>query len=212
MKNEFDEDYFENGMMTGKSCYVNYRWMPELTIKMAHSIIQYLDIKNNDKVLDFGCAKGFLVKALRILDVDAYGCDISEYAIASADHEIKEFCRILNGNLTDLFADHKFDWVMSKDVLEHMLDEDIDNFLSNSIMITDRMFHVVPLGGEDGKYVIPAYELDKTHIQRHTIDWWVQKFKANGWNNIEYNYNVKGVKDNWTKEFDFGNAFFILNK
>ena len=85
MQNEFDENYYENGVITGKSCYVNYRWMPELTIKMAHSIIKYLNLNSNVKVLDYGCAKGFLVRALRLLDIDAYGCDISEYAINNAD-------------------------------------------------------------------------------------------------------------------------------
>jgi hypothetical protein len=39
-------------------------------------------------VLEIGCAKGFLVKALRDLGVKAYGCDISEYALnISSEHQ-----------------------------------------------------------------------------------------------------------------------------
>lgn len=43
-------------------------------------------------VLDVGCAKGFLVEALRDRGVDAYGLDVSEYAIGQARDDIRGFC------------------------------------------------------------------------------------------------------------------------
>ena len=55
----FDENYYERGAETGKSLYSHYRWMPELTIPMCHHIAKYLELKETDKVLDFGCAKDF---------------------------------------------------------------------------------------------------------------------------------------------------------
>ena len=33
MNEEYDEDYFEHGEATGKSCYTNYRWMPTRTLE-----------------------------------------------------------------------------------------------------------------------------------------------------------------------------------
>ena len=36
-------------------------------------------------VLDVGCAKGFLVEALRDQGLEAFGIDISEYAVQSKD-------------------------------------------------------------------------------------------------------------------------------
>ena len=62
--NYYDRDYFENGHETGKSGYSNYRWLGEPTIKMSESIISYCDLEINDSILDYGCAKGFLIKAL----------------------------------------------------------------------------------------------------------------------------------------------------
>ena len=66
---DYDEDYFERGLSSGKSGYDNYRWLPELTIKFAYKIIKELNLREGDRVLDYGCAKGFFVKALRILDI-----------------------------------------------------------------------------------------------------------------------------------------------
>ena len=65
--NLFDENYFERGVETQTSLYQNYRWMPEQTIPMVMTIIDYLKIQRGATVLDFGCAKGFVVKAFRLL-------------------------------------------------------------------------------------------------------------------------------------------------
>ena len=210
MQNKFDEDYFENGIITGKSCYVNYRWISELTIKMAHKLIIYLGLKTSDSLLDFGCAKGYLVKALRILEIEAYGCDISEYAINNIDHEVAKYCYLNNQNC--LPFEQTFDWIISKDVLEHLEEELIDEFLLLARQRTNQMFHVVPLGDEKGNFIISAYNSDDTHIQKKPLDWWIEKFRLHGWTNISYTFRVPGVKDNWTKEYPKGNAFFTVKK
>lgn len=211
MKNIFNRDYFENGVVTGKSCYVNYHWMPELTIKMAHKLIKHLDLKEGDRVLDYGCAKGFLVKALKILDVDAFGCDVSSYAIDQADPEIRHVCKLMKSNKKIPFK-HKFDWIISKDVLEHIEEKDVDIFLEKAHAATDRMFHVIPLANKQGRFVIPEYDSDGSHILKKDLKWWTRKFESKGWKPTSFSYNVKGIKDNWTSKYKKGNAFFILTK
>ena len=61
--NIYDKNYYECGIESGKSLYTNYRWMPELTIPMCSRMIEHLKISSRDKILDFGCAKGYSVKA-----------------------------------------------------------------------------------------------------------------------------------------------------
>ena len=90
MKIKYDEDYYENGLAKGISGYENYRWIPELTYPMAYSICKSLKIKKNDKVLEYGCAHGFLVKALNDFNIDTYGVDISSYALSKVDPGIKK--------------------------------------------------------------------------------------------------------------------------
>jgi cyclopropane fatty-acyl-phospholipid synthase-like methyltransferase len=210
-QSEFDQDYYENGIITGKSCYMNYRWMPELTIKMAHHIVKHLHLDEDDKILDYGCAKGYLVKAFRILEVPACGCDISDYAIGSVDTDVRNFCRLIEDSNNPFPFEDKFTWIMSKDVLEHMSEEEIDTFLKQAYLKADKMFHVVPLG--DGqKFTVPEYELDKTHKMAQTKDWWLNKFENAGWKLDLFSFDLKGIKDNWTEKYPKGNGFYILKK
>src|SRR5512135_3287688 len=80
-------------------------------------------------ILDAGCAFGFLVESLRARDVDAFGLDISEYAIQNVSPSIQPYCRV--GSVTEPFS-RKYDLIVSIEVLEHMPKADseqaIDNF------------------------------------------------------------------------------------
>ena len=201
MKNLYDEEYFESGIENKKSCYTNYRWIPELTIPMAFAMIEYLKISPQEKILDFGCAKGYLVKALRLLHREAFGYDISDYAKNSVPQEIKKF-------IVEDYRNKNFDWIISKDVFEHIPYEEIDETLQNISSATKKLFCIIPLG-ENGEYVIPAYELDSTHIIRENLDWWKEKFLQNNFEIETATYNVKYIKDNW-KKWEYGNGFFVL--
>lgn len=206
---DFDKDYFENGLVLGKSGYVNYQWLPELTIKLAYNIIKHLDIKDDHSILDYGCAKGYLVKAMRILDVEAYGVDISQYAIESADSAVREHCKLISQ--ANMFPfETKFNWLISKDVLEHMTEEYLSEFLKASRKVAERSFHVIPLGKGDGRYVIPAYDLDVTHNIAQSKDWWIDQFCQAGWKLKSCSYKVPGIKDNWTSKYEQGNIFLIF--
>ena len=98
MKVKYNKDYYENGLAKGISGYENYRWIPELTYPMAYSICKSLKIKADNKVLEYGCAHGFLVKALNDFKIDTYGVDISSYALSKVDSEIKKKTSLLKNN------------------------------------------------------------------------------------------------------------------
>ena len=210
--NYYNEDYFEKGITTGRSCYMNYRWMPELTIKMVHCIIKHLKLKETDKVLDYGCAKGFLVKAFRILDILAFGCDISLYALDNADADIRHYCQLIKIDSKLIPFNFNFDWIITKDVLEHMDEKTLDKFLKCSFKKTNKAFHIVPLSDNNNNFIIPEYDKDKTHTLAKNVSWWKDKFESFGWVNTSFSYCVRGIKDNWTEKYKYGNGFFILEK
>ncbi|HIE83674.1 MAG TPA: class I SAM-dependent methyltransferase [Dehalococcoidia bacterium] len=193
-------------MQLGISGYTNYRWLPELTIPLCERLVQHLSISVEDKILDFGCAKGYLVQAFTQLGYDCRGLDVSEYAIACADSQIKDRLRLQDGNtsVVSLFGCH-FDCIIAKDVLEHVPYEELDSTLAGIRDATDCLFCAIPLGA-DGKYVVPEYETDITHIVREDLAWWCAKIRKAGFAIQTAAYRVPGIKDNWS-HYAKGNGF-----
>ena len=67
------------------SCYP-YNYVDVFIIK---DFIKFYKLRKGDKVLDIGCAKGFFVNDLVDKGIDAYGIDISSYAIKNCHPKIK---------------------------------------------------------------------------------------------------------------------------
>ena len=225
MKELFDENYFQNGLKTGQSLYDRYRWMPELTLSMAMDMIDYLGITKQHTVLDYGCSRGYLVKALQLLHRIAYGVDISEYAINNCDPDIIKCVGRIEPMGDDITADHRlhmnsttkdlqipwpevFDFIISKDVLEHVPHETIEATIEMIAKQCKIAFFIIPLG-DHGKYRIPAYEADTTHVIRENENWWELLFTKHF--HIQYlSYQVGNIKNNWYPIHKKGNAFFTL--
>jgi len=206
MKSLYDKDYFEDGISVGISCYTNYRWLPAETLKMCVSISEFANIKKDDVILDYGCAKGFLVKAMLKLGYEkVYGVDISDYAVDNCDPEVKDrIFRIINN---DQLLAERYDCIICKDVLEHISYKEIDGLIQNFRAITKNLLVIVPLG-ENNKYVIEDYERDKTHVIRESLQWWRETLERNGFKVEKSLYRVEGIKDNWAS-YETGNGFFV---
>lgn len=203
---QYDEDYYERGIESGKSCYSNYRWLPDLTIPMAMVLVDALGIRPRQRVLDFGCAKGFTVKALRILRRDAFGIDVSPYAVSQADRDIAPHVSLVD-DLDSWSLTRRFDHVIAKDVLEHVPYEVMDDTIQAISRMTDSFMVVVPLGRE-GRFVIEAYERDVTHIVREDALWWLEQLERH-FVDVAWQHHIDGLKDNWHRVNPKGNAVFI---
>jgi len=201
----YDEDYYIHGLTTGKSLYENYRYLGQPTLDMAKQIVQHVGITNVNRILDFGAARGYLVRALREQGYSAWGCDISAWAIENADEKARDY---LNHGKPRA----QYDWVIAKDVLEHLDDGELGMTIDDLMERTRiGLFIVVPLSATDGApYVVADYEKDYTHEQRLTIGTWIQKLLRPGWK-VEAQYLVQGVKENYAK-FATGNGFITLRR
>lgn len=204
LDNPYNFNYYERGIEFGISCYRNYRWMPELTISMAMTIIDYLRITRDQTILDFGCSKGFLVKALRILYRQAWGVDISPYAIENVDSAVKDFCSLPNQmkDVPDIF-----DLCIAKDVFEHINSTDLCFELEK--LKARFLFAIIPLG-RNGKYTAPLNDCDITHVLCHDEDWWIALFKENGWIPINFDFKIPGIKDHYYDNYPEAHGFFYL--
>ncbi len=209
---QFNEDYFLRGKELGISGYTDYRWMPELTIPMVVAMVSHLKVDHDDTILDFGCARGYIVRALREMGYNAWGYDISQWALENADDNVKK--RFLICNESTLYSE-SFDWVIAKDVLEHISKIDV---VVHELMEVARkgVFVVVPLANHLTPphatlgYDVPEYEKDITHIHRRPLHWWVERFCRPGWS-VEARYRVRGVKDNYS-QYSTGNGFIVARR
>lgn len=209
--NLFNKNYYEKGVELNISGYSNFKWMPRMTLSMCNTMVKYLDIAKDDKILDFGCAKGFIVKAFQRMDYNAFGVDISMYAILHCDPEVRDKLHLYRSLVeleVYLSTMKDFDLVISKDVMEHIPYEEIGDIVLTLSKHTKRLFCVVPLA-EGESYVVPEYEEDITHIIREDINWWRSMFEENGFEIEKSTYRVHGMKDNWS-HYPNGNGFFTL--
>src|SRR5258708_4713731 len=69
------------------------------------------------RVFDAGCALGFLVEAFWDRGVEAWGRDISEFAISEVRVDLRGFCSV--GSVADPI-EGRFDLITCIEVLEHM--------------------------------------------------------------------------------------------
>ena len=81
---EYGQMYFDGPREYGYGGYrYDGRWQP-----VAKEIVRHFGLKAGDRVLDVGCAKGFLVKDLLSMGIDAYGFDVSTYALEHCESEV----------------------------------------------------------------------------------------------------------------------------
>jgi ubiquinone/menaquinone biosynthesis C-methylase UbiE len=83
---QYGEMYFDGPRDYGYGGYkYDGRWQP-----VARDIIRHFGLKPGDRVLDVGCAKGFLVRDLldALPGLEVFGLDTSEYALMHCPSEV----------------------------------------------------------------------------------------------------------------------------
>jgi len=115
LSREYGEDYFDGSRDVGYGGYrYDGRW-----VSVAKDIITQYCLKPGDRVLDVGCAKGFLVKDLLAEGIDAYGMDVSQYALMHCEPEVVGRLQIGSAEILP-FPDHSFDVVLAINSLHNL--------------------------------------------------------------------------------------------
>ncbi len=113
----FDREYFDGDRTQGYGGYrYDGRW-----ISVAKRIREFYGLKAGDRILDIGCAKGFLLHDLAevVNGVAIAGLDISEYALANALPDVRPY--LIRGTADALpFPDGSFDVVISINTIHNL--------------------------------------------------------------------------------------------
>ncbi len=134
---KFGREYFDGPREQGYGGY----WYDGRWVTVAQRIIDHFGLKPGDRVLDIGCAKGFLVKDLNEIlpGLEVYGLDVSAYALENAHPDAR--ARLLGGSCDRLpFADGSFTVALAINSI-HNLDSD------GCRMALREMQRVAPRGG-----------------------------------------------------------------
>ena len=113
----FGREYFDGDRMQGYGGYrYDGRWVP-----IAQRIQREYGLAAGQRVLDVGCAKGFLLHDLCqvIPGLEVAGLDVSGYALEQAMSTVKG--RLMQGTAAALpFASNSFDLVISINVIHNL--------------------------------------------------------------------------------------------
>ena len=157
----FDEYYYAHGC--GHPYERSDDWLAAFE-RMANRIVR--DIRPNS-VLDAGCAMGFLVEKLRSHQVDAFGIDVSTYAIEQVHKSVQPFCQV--GSITDPFP-QRYDLIVCIEVLEHMDGADAEQAVANFCQFTDDvLFSSTPYDYKEA-----------THFFVQPPEYWAELFGHHG--------------------------------
>jgi SAM-dependent methyltransferase len=151
----FGEGRDPSGDRQGQSGYASYDRISSNADIAAYMLWRNLNVKN---VLEVGCARGFLVEALRDLGIEAVGCDISDYAIAHASPGARDYLQVENLLEGLSYPDNSFDLVCALEVLEHLEPKDIASVLRELRRVCRGVLYAsIPsfgqnVAGHDGHY------------------------------------------------------------
>lgn len=177
MSEIYNRSYYENyDVGIDKVDYSKSKYTKDNLEQVAKRIVEDWRPKT---VLDAGCAMGHFVAAMRDMGVEAYGVDISKYAIENVREDIKPYCvaQSITKPLPENFP-KKFDIVFSAEVLEHIYEDEVEDAIANIANAADVfLFCSTPDDIED-----------PTHVNVRQPEYWAKLMAKHGmYRRLDYN-------------------------
>lgn len=141
----YDQSYYERPKaIAQESGYAGYSPHEPAVVAAIHIVTTYFQPR---RVLDVGCAKGYVVDGLRRRRIDAWGIDFSPYAIAAAPAAVRHYVSV--GDAADIhFPDNSFDLVICLETLEHLTVERAIQAAAELYRVTaDKLWLTIPSMG-----------------------------------------------------------------
>ena len=136
----FDENYFDGETEAGMNGYhrspvkdpsIPLTYADEFGERHWFLYQKHREFFDDKTVLFVGCAKGFDVQDFRELGIEAYGIDVSAYAISKASEDIRSYVAV--DDLMNLTADDlmNYDMIVGLRVLPCLSNDQLVSFSAN---------------------------------------------------------------------------------
>ncbi len=133
---QFNADYWDGDRKFG---YGGFKYDGRYK-SVAEAMVKHYGLKPNDKVFDIGCGKGFLAYEFKLHGLEAYGCDISAYALAQAANILTNIALMKAQDLM-FYADESFDFVYSVNTLHNLNYADLKQAIREMVRVSrDKMY------------------------------------------------------------------------
>lgn len=181
---EFGRDFFDGDRSCG---YGGYHYDPRFWENVIPDFVSYYGLSKGSKILDVGCAKGFMLYDFKRLypEIQGYGIDISEYAITHAKDEIREFVQVSDARALP-FKDNSFDLVISITTLHNLNKEDLKTALQEIMRVSkkDAFITLDAYRNEEEKLAMEAWNL--TALTMMSTQEWKHFFNEAGYSGDYY--------------------------
>ena len=177
----YDEGYFETGVKSNWQDGYSWPSFSGVFTEAAQFLASTFDSATT--FLDVGCAKGFLVRALREMGKACWGVDHSHWAITHADAAARPF--LIEGRADALPLSTRFDVVLAFDLLPHLTETQAVGFLESARAIANigivAVIRSFDSDEDERRYNDAGDDADLSHILMRTRAWWHERFLECGW-------------------------------
>jgi ADP-heptose:LPS heptosyltransferase/glycosyltransferase involved in cell wall biosynthesis/SAM-dependent methyltransferase len=178
----YDGDYFETGAKSNWDKGYNWPLFKGVFEDAAACLTELFPHARS--FLDIGCAKGFLVRALRARGMEAWGFDHSRWAIDRADEAARPFVKL--GDIDSVQFDRQFDVVVAMSIFESLTEAQLQTVLPRVRRWTRHALFAVVALSEPGQQ-----SGDLSHITLRDRDWWLNSLRQAGWVQDELHANFE---------------------
>jgi ubiquinone/menaquinone biosynthesis C-methylase UbiE len=176
---KFPKEYFDGKRAHG---YGGYYYNPKFFRKIVRAMIKHYRLNNKSKILDIGCAKGFMMYEFKkaLPGCVIRGIDISRYCKLRAIKKIKKYIKV--GTCEKLpYPNKYFDFVVSISTIHNLHKSGIERSLREIVRVSKKNSFIRVKGYSNlrEKKEIDTWNIvAKSNLSQKN---WIKIFKKNGY-------------------------------
>ena len=172
---KFDVEYFDGDRLTG---YGGYNYNPRFWTDTVAHIKDFYHLDDNSKILDIGCAKGYMMHDLSLLipGAEIKGVDVSNYAKENSIESMQDNIVVANANNLP-FPDNYFDLVIAINTLHNLPLIDCKQAFREINRVTKNNSFVMNDAWRDAKGKQSMLKWNLTALTYMSCDDWEELFK-----------------------------------